>query len=242
MDAITALARRYGLVVIEDAAQAHGARWRCQLAGSLGTVACFSFYPSKNLGAFGDGGAICTNSADLAARARMLRHLGQRRKGEHLMRGYNERLDGLQAALLRVKLPHLDRWNERRREHASSYRALLGDSIRVLEEQAPSRCVYHLFPVRTPDRDAFRARLAARGIETGVHYSPAVPDQPPFQGGRKGPWPEAEAWAAEELSLPMFAELEQAEIARVVDACVLARTAYVGGKRPGSAVRSIERA
>ena len=125
MAALTELAQARALLVFEDAAQAHGARYRGDRAGSLGTAAAFSFYPSKNLGALGDGGAICTNDELLAARVRRLRHLGQRGKGEHVEIGYNERLDALQAALLRVKLPHLDGWNTARRQHAARYRELL---------------------------------------------------------------------------------------------------------------------
>jgi dTDP-4-amino-4,6-dideoxygalactose transaminase len=232
MDALTALARRHGLLVIEDAAQAHGARYAGRRAGSFSAAGCFSFYPSKNLGALGDGGAICTGDAHLAARARALRHLGQRGKGDHVLRGYNERLHGLQAALLRVKLPHLERWNERRRQHAASYRTLLGGSFRLLEENPQSQCIYHLFPVRAADRDGLRAGLAALGIQTAVHYSPAVPDQPPFKPARGGPWPEAGAWAAEELSLPMHPDLEPSEIERVADAV---RVAIAAPARAGHA-------
>src|SRR5437588_4222735 len=200
MDALAALARRHSLLLIEDAAQAHGARRAGRRAGSVGAAGCFSFYPSKNLGALGDGGAICTHDPHIAERARALRDLGRRRKREHRMRGYNERLDGLQAALLRVKLPYLERWNQRRREHAARYRALLGDTLRLLEEKPQSHCTYHLFPVRAADRDGLRAQLAAAGVQTGIHYSPAVPGQPAFERVRGGPWPEAAAWAAEELS------------------------------------------
>jgi dTDP-4-amino-4,6-dideoxygalactose transaminase len=143
----------------------------------------------------------------------------------------------LQAALLRVKLPHLERWNERRRQHAASYRTLLGGSFRLLEENPQSQCTYHLFPVRAADRDGLRAELAALGVQTAVHYSPAVPDQPPFKPARGGPWPEAGAWAAEELSLPMFAELGPDEVARVAEACLLARAGPDGRKRGRAAPR-----
>src|SRR5437588_6631709 len=200
MDALAALTRGHSLLLIEDAAQAHGARRAGRRAGSVGAAGCFSFYPSKNLGALGDGGAICTHDPHIAERARALRDLGRRRKREHRMRGYNERLDGLQAALLRVKLPYLERWNQRRREHAARYRALLGDTLRLLEEKPQSQCTYHLFPVRAAARDGLRADLAAAGVQTGIHYSPAVPGQPAFERVRGGPWPEAAAWAAEELS------------------------------------------
>jgi dTDP-4-amino-4,6-dideoxygalactose transaminase len=188
--------------------------------GSLGAAAGFSFYPSKNLGALGDGGAICTDDATLADRVRELRNLGQRRKGEHVAIGYNERLDGLQAALLRVKLPHLDAWNVARREHAAVYRERLSDRVRVLGERESSPCVYHLFPVRLADRDNVAANLSELNIETGVHYGTAMHRHPAWQGHpmRHGEVPEAEAWAAEELSLPMHPDLEPAEIELVADA------------------------
>jgi dTDP-4-amino-4,6-dideoxygalactose transaminase len=220
MDAVGSFAARHGLAVFEDAAQAHGASDGTGRAGSFGTAGAFSFYPSKNLGALGDGGAICTDDDALAEEARMLRNLGQRRKGEHLRFGATERLDGLQAALLRVKLPHLDAWNAARRDRAHDYREQLGDGPKLLEGRGGETCVYHLFPVRIPDRDALAARLAEHGIETGVHYSPALNRQPPLAGPNAGiPFPEAEAWAAEELSLPIFPELRPEEIERVTEAC-----------------------
>jgi dTDP-4-amino-4,6-dideoxygalactose transaminase len=241
MDALGALAQRHGLLLLEDAAQAHGARHGARRAGSLGTASCFSFYPSKNLGALGDAGAICTSDSSLADRARALRNLGQRRKGEHILPGYNERLDGVQAALLGVKLAHLEGWNERRRAHARDYRQRLAGSLRLLEEKPQSPCVYHLFPVRTPDRGLLRDVLMSHGIETGIHYSPAVPDQPPFCGAHGGPWPEARAWAAEELSLPMFAELDHAEVERVAAACLLACDPGGLGARHETVLRSAGR-
>src|SRR3954469_22746827 len=148
MDALGAVARRHGLIVLEDAAQAHGARYRDGRAGSFGAAAAFSFYPSKNLGALGDGGAICTNDERVAQEARRWRNLGQLGKGDHELPGYNERLDGLQAALLRVKLPHLDAWNVARQARASEYREALGDMLRLLEERPESPSISHLFPVR----------------------------------------------------------------------------------------------
>ena len=154
MDAIEAFARPRGLLVLEDAAQAHGATYHGRRAGSLGDAAAFSFYPSKNLGALGDGGAVCTDDDVLAARLRRLRNLGQRAKGEHVELGYNERLDGLQAALLRVKLAHLDEWNEARRAHAALYRELLEPTITLVEERPESPSVHHLFPARFENRDA----------------------------------------------------------------------------------------
>jgi dTDP-4-amino-4,6-dideoxygalactose transaminase len=220
MDALEAIARRHGLLIFEDAAQAHGATHRDRRAGSVGTAAAFSFYPSKNLGALGDGGAVCTNDAGVAEEARRWRNLGQLAKGDHARLGYNERLDGLQAAFLRAKLPHLDAWNEARRARAGEYREALEGSIRLLEEQAETPSIFHLFPVRLEDRDGAAARLAERGVATGVHYSPTVPAQPPFGAAAPGEFPEAEAWAREELSLPMFESLTPAEVVRVSEACV----------------------
>ena len=218
MDAVTALAKRHGLLVVEDAAQAHGARYGRQRAGSLGDVAGFSFYPSKNLGALGDGGAICTDSDEIAGTARRLRNLGQERKGEHLEAGYNERLDGLQAAFLRVKLAGLEEANAARRVWAAAYRELLPRDCGTLEEDPRGECVYHLFPVRVNNRDEVGARLGERGIATGVHYSRAVPDQPPFAGHRRVDVQRAEQWCEQELSLPMFPELTEDEVRSVGEA------------------------
>jgi dTDP-4-amino-4,6-dideoxygalactose transaminase len=223
MDALAGLAERHGLLICEDAAQAHGATYGGRRAGTFGAAAAFSFYPSKNLGALGDGGAICTNDPELAERARQLRHLGQRAKGEHLLAGYNERLDGLQAALLRVKLPHLDDWNARRRELAALYRELLTDAVALLEEHADSRCVYHLFPIRVARRDVVLERLGREGIACGVHYSPAVHEQPPFAASMPDSPPalgRSSRWAREELSLPLYPELWPEEAARIAERCV----------------------
>ncbi|MBV9818315.1 MAG: DegT/DnrJ/EryC1/StrS family aminotransferase [Solirubrobacterales bacterium] len=221
MDAIGSLADRHDLLILEDAAQAHGATWRGSRAGSLGAVAAFSFYPSKNLGALGDGGAICTRDPELAARARQLRHLGQRGKGEHVLAGFNERLDALQAALLRVKLPHLDGFNARRRQAASVYRGALEGEVGLLHERSESPCIYHLFPIRVADRRRLMDDLAAEGVACQVHYSPAVHEQPPFAGRRRdsADLEQATRWAREELSLPIFPELELAEAQRVAAAC-----------------------
>lgn len=219
MDAIRALAEQHGLFVLEDAAQAHGATYRSQRTGSLGDAAAFSFYPSKNLGALGDGGAICTNDAAIAQRARELRHLGQRRKGEHVAIGANERLDGLQAAFLQAKLPHLDGWNEARRSFALEYDRLLGARGRVLAAGPGSRCVYHLYPIRLAERDRVADQLRAARIATGIHYYPAAHRHPAFedlpQASQPLPLPISEAWAAQQLSLPMGAELTIGELERV---------------------------
>ena len=229
MDALGALARPHGLLVIEDAAQAAGATYRGRRVGSLGAAAGFSFYPGKNLGALGDGGAICTDDARLAARLRRLRNLGQRAKGEHVELGYNERLDGLQAAFLRVKLAYLDEWNEARRDRAARYREALGASTTILEERPESPCTYHLLPTRFENRDHVAGVLRASEIETGVHYAHAV-HQHEAWGAReaaRGRFPIAEAWAAEELSLPMHPDLTELEIERVATAIDVARTVRI---------------
>jgi dTDP-4-amino-4,6-dideoxygalactose transaminase len=221
MDALGELARQRGLLVLEDAAQAHGAGYRGRCVGSLGAAAAFSFYPSKNLGALGDGGAICTDDPEIARRARQLRHLGQRRKHEHVEVGYNERLDGLQAAFLRAKLPHLDDFNRARRACAELYRDGLG-AVRLLEERDHTPSVNHVFPLRVGRRDVAAAHLAARGIETAIHYPTAAHCHPAWQGVLARPridLPAASAWAREELSLPMFPELREQEIECVLDAC-----------------------
>jgi dTDP-3-amino-3,4,6-trideoxy-alpha-D-glucose transaminase len=219
MPAIQSLADRHGLAVFEDACQAHGAECHGRRAGGFGRGAAYSFYPSKNLGALGDGGAICTNDSGLAERARRLRNLGQRRKGEHVVVGANERLDGLQAALLRVKLGGLEAANAARRCHADSYRRMLGTRVRLLEERPETPCVYHVFPVRVADRDRMAADLQAWGIETGVHYPLPLHRQPSLRGLAVAPNELrcAEAWAREELSLPMSPKLEPAEVVAVAN-------------------------
>jgi dTDP-3-amino-3,4,6-trideoxy-alpha-D-glucose transaminase len=221
MESVGQLARRHGLLVFEDAAQAHGARARGTKAGALGAAAAFSFYPSKNLGAIGDAGAITTDDADIAERARSLRNLGQRAKGEHTDAGFNERLDGLQAAVLRIKLERLDEWNEQRRLRATSYVHALDGAARVLDVRTPEACVYHLFPVRVADRDGLRGRLAAAGVETGVHYSRPVHGHAALQSACRPlcDVTNADAWAAEELSLPIYPALAQADIERVSAVC-----------------------
>ncbi len=220
MDTLISLADRHGLLVIEDAAQAHGARYLDRPVGGLGDASAFSFYPSKNLGALGDGGAICTDDAEIAERARRLRNLGQRQKGEHLDAGFNERLDGMQAALLRVKLGALEAGNAERRRHATFYRELLPSSCRPLGEAPGRECVYHLFPIRLERRDAVKEMLAQRGIATGVHYWPAAHRQPPLRSlpSSSARLDVAVRWSEQELSLPMFPELTEAELETVVSA------------------------
>ena len=219
MDSIRELGGRHDLLILEDAAQAHGAAFRGRAVGRLGDAAAFSFYPSKNLGALGDGGAICTNSDELAAKARRLRDIGQHAKGEHVEAGFNERLDGLQAALLRVKLPHLLVGNAARRQHALLYREFLKDDL-LLHESPHTTCVYHLFPILVEDPDDTASSLLQAGVETGFHYRVAASDHPLWESRYAGAeLDHARHWAAHELSLPMFPELEEHEVLRVISAC-----------------------
>ena len=218
MGRLRELADRHQLFLLEDAAQAHGAIWQGKRAGSLGDAAAFSFYPSKNLGAMGDGGAVTTPNPAFAEQLVRLRNLGQRRKGEHVVLGYNERLDGLQAGILRVKLGRLDGWNERRRHNAARLLELLGDDVRTLVEREGSQSALHLFPVRVAGRDSVAEHLGRAGVASGVHYSPSVPRHEAILALGLTPdsleIPESDAWAAEELSLPFFAEAREDELAR----------------------------
>ena len=219
VDEIRDVARRHDLFLLEDAAQAHGAAKDGRRAGSFGDAAGFSFYPSKNLGAYGDGGAVVTDDDELADRVRMLRHLGQRTKSRHEVLGTNSRLDTLQAAVLRVKLRALDRRNEARRRSADRYRTRLADLPLVVPQAPlePSRHVYHLFVVRVAARDLVQQRLAAAGIQTGVHYPRPVHLQEAYLnlGIPPGSCPVAEALSNEVLSLPMFPSLTEDQIDRV---------------------------
>lgn len=220
MDPILDIASRRGLVVIEDAAQAVGAEYRGRRAGSLGHLACFSFYPSKNLGACGEGGAVTTSDPAYARRLRMLRNWGQETKYEHLIRGNNLRLQGFQGAILRVKLRYLEEWTEARRRHAKRYDALLTDAgIPVPHVRPDVRHVYHLYTVRVAERDAVREELRRRGVETGVHYPIPVHLQPAYAdlGYGPGDFPESERAGREVLSLPMFAELSDDQVRTVVE-------------------------
>ena len=214
MDAILEIARQHNVRVIEDAAQAHGAEYRGKRAGSMGDVACFSFFPSKNLGAYGDAGALITNDDEFAARARLLRDHGRRDKYEHLIVGYGYRLDALQAAILGAKLPHLDAWNVRRRAIADYYSELLSNT-EIVPPYAPSHItpVYHIYAVRAKNRDGLRAHLKSRSIETGIHYPIPLHLQPVYVnlGYARGDFPHAEQVANEELSLPMYPELTDAQ-------------------------------
>jgi len=215
MDPILDVARRHNLVVVEDACQAHGARYKGRRAGSMGHLAAFSFYPAKNLGAYGDAGAVVTDDEALAHRLDLLRNHGQKSKYEHVMEGYCSRLDTLQAAVLRVKLRHLDAWNARRRQVAAWYNERLADLPVVRPHVMPgAEHVYHLYVIRTERRDALREFLAARGIGTGMHYPIPLPLTEAYAGlgFRRGQFPVTERLAGEILSLPMFAEMTEAQV------------------------------
>jgi dTDP-3-amino-3,4,6-trideoxy-alpha-D-glucose transaminase len=215
---LQALARRRGILLLEDAAQAHGARYGEARAGGLGHAAAFSFYPSKNLGALGDGGAICTDDDGLAAQARRLRDLGRDVDGVHRARGSNERLDELQAAFLRTKLPFLDGWISARRAIAEEYLAGLEGEVEVLEESPDSPCTYHVFPVRVSRRDQLAGELTRAGIATRIHYPLALPDQPALHDLRPTrPVATARDWARRELSLPIFPGMRRDEVESVVE-------------------------
>jgi dTDP-4-amino-4,6-dideoxygalactose transaminase len=221
MDPILEVAGRHGLRVIEDAAQAHGTLYKGRSCGSLGSIGCFSFYPGKNLGAYGDGGMVTTDDPDLAARLRRLRNYGQTAKYRHTEKGLNARLDTIQAAILSVKLRHLPRWNKARGAYANGYRDLLcgvGD-LTFQQEALYSTHVYHLFILETEWRDALREHLEPRGIQTGIHYPTPIHLQPAYKelAYGEGDFPEAERLAKRMLSLPMFPELRREQIEWVTE-------------------------
>jgi dTDP-4-amino-4,6-dideoxygalactose transaminase len=225
MDAISRVAQRAGIAVIEDAAQAHGAAWRGRRAGSIGHVGCFSFYPGKNLGAFGDAGAVVTSDAALAARLRSLRDHG-RAGGSHYDHAYvgtNSRLDAVQAVVLSAKLELLDAWNSARRAVAAQYRAAMAvTNIDVVAEAAGGCGVYHLAVVRMPQRERVRGWLAERGIATGIHYPTPIHQLAPYQHLADGSLPVVEQAATEVLSLPMFPHMTQEQVGRVCRAVQIA--------------------
>jgi dTDP-4-amino-4,6-dideoxygalactose transaminase len=218
MDPIRQLADKHGLVVIEDACQAHGARYKGRRAGSLGHAAAFSFYPGKNLGAYGDGGMVVTNDRNIAKRLEMLRNYGQKEKYHHLFRGYNRRLDTLQAAILRVKLKYLEKWNAARRWNAETYHKLLeGSGILTPVEASGVESVWHLYVIRTEQRDLLREHLVSHGVNASIHYPIPIHLQPAYNdlGYRQGAFPVTEACAQQILSLPMYAELTPNQIETV---------------------------
>jgi dTDP-4-amino-4,6-dideoxygalactose transaminase len=231
MDPIVAIAQRHGLTVIEDAAQAHGARYKGRPCGSIGQLAGFSFYPGKNLGAYGEGGAAVTSDPAFARTMRLLRSWGEERRYEHAIKAFNFRMDGIQGAILRVKLRHLEDWTEARRARAADYRQAFANSdVRVPVEAEGCRHVYHVYAVRLRNRDATRLRLQEKGIQTGVHYPIPVHLQPAYAdlGYRGGDFPVAEEVASEVLSLPMFPEMTSAQVFEVAEAVLAAEAAPVG--------------
>ncbi len=221
MDELSALTGKHGIHLLEDACQAHGAEYRGRRAGSLGVAGCFSFYPGKNLGAYGEGGAVTTNDPAIAERVRMLRDHGQSQKYVHVFEGYNGRLDTLQCAILRVKLRHLDDWNRKRRERAELYGKLLGDGLPVtVPAELPGRKhVYHLYVIRLRNRDRVRAELANHGIQTGLHYPVPLSRQNAYakHAFATQTFPVTDECADTILSLPMYAELDLSDITYVGD-------------------------
>ena len=230
LDPILEIARKHNLVVIEDACQAHAAEYKSRRVGGIGDAGCFSFYPSKNLGAFGEGGAVVTNNPEYARKIRMLRDWGQEKKYYHVLKGFNYRMEGFQGAILRVKLRHLAAWSEARRERAAAYDRLLAGNELVQAPAAPAngKHVYHIYAVRTNDRAGLMRTLQANGIGTGIHYPIPVHLQEAHAdlGYKKGDFPESERAADQVLSLPMFPELAITDV-EVVAAAITQET-YVG--------------
>lgn len=219
MDRITEIARRHDLRIVEDACQAHGAEYKGRRAGSIGDIGCFSFYPGKNLGAYGDGGAITTNDSRVAERIRMLRNYGESQKYYHDSKGFNSRLDGIQAAILRVKLNKLDIWNERRRGNAKIYNELLGDlDVMMPTERDYAKHVYHLYVIHVPKREDLLSYLKSKGIYASIHYPIPIHLQKAYLdlNCSPGAFPMTERYAEEIISLPMFPELTVEQIEYVV--------------------------
>jgi dTDP-4-amino-4,6-dideoxygalactose transaminase len=230
MDPILEVAKRHNLIVIEDAAQAHGAQYKGRVVGSIGELGCFSFYPGKNLGAYGEGGAVTTSNPEYARTIRMLRDWGAEKKYEHLLKGYNYRMEGLQGAVLGVKLKHLESWTAARRAHALRYTELLaGSGVTTPVEMPYAGHVWHVYTVRTAERDELQQALSAAGVQTGIHYPIPVHLQPAYAdlGYRAGDFPHAEAAAKQVLSLPMFPEMTEAQLQEVVAAVASGRVASV---------------
>ena len=234
MDPILEIARRRGIPVIEDAAQAHGARYKGRPVGSFGGMACYSFYPGKNLGAYGEGGMVVTSNPEFAGFIRKMRDWGQSRRYYHDLRGFNYRLEGIQGAILRVKLRHLEAWTEARRANAAIYgQALAGLGVGLPREMPHSRHVYHVYAVRVPHRDAVVEAMTAAGVQTGVHYPIPVHLQDAYRDERypEGSFPVSETVAREVLSLPMFPELTRAQIEEVAAAMQRALAAAAPASR-----------
>lgn len=233
MDPILEIARRHGMVVIEDGAQAHGAEYKGRRTGGIADLGCFSFYPGKNLGAYGEGGMVVTSNPDFTRTIRMLRDWGAERKYQHELRGYNYRMEGLQGAILRVKLQYLEKWTEARRDHARAYsRLLAGSVVETPAEMSYARHVYHVYTVRSAVRDQLAARLNARAVQTGIHYPIPVHLQKAYAEPRykAGDFPVSERLSQQVLSLPMFAELSNEQVESVCEAVRCEAAAATGGR------------
>lgn len=221
MDPILEIAREYELEVIEDACQAHGAEYKSKMAGSLGDAGCFSFYPTKNLGAYGDSGMVITNDSDIAEKLRKLRNYGEEKKYRAVIKGFNSRLDEIQAAVLKVKLTHLNRWNEIRQNYAGLYNSLLKDSLVTIPiEKKYAKHVYHLYVIRTQKRNKLQEWLKEKGIATITHYPEPIHLQQAYRdlGYENGDFPITEKFAEEILSLPMYPELTEEQIEYICQA------------------------
>ena len=220
MDSILNIANRYGLLVIEDACQAHGAKYGRRKVGSFGAMGCFSFYPTKNLGGYGDGGMVVTDHHKYDQKLRLLRCYGEREKYQHILKGHNSRLDEIQAAILRVKLKHLDQWNEARRKKAELYTKMLSPSGVICPwEKKGVRHVYHLYTIETGKRDTLQTFLKKKGVETLIHYPIPIPFQRAYRelGYRRGDLPLTNRWSHKILSLPFFPEMEESEMEEVAE-------------------------
>jgi dTDP-4-amino-4,6-dideoxygalactose transaminase len=236
MDSLLEIARRRKLIVIEDAAQAHGAEYKGRRAGSMGDFGCFSFYPGKNLGAYGEGGLVTVSKVEHARTVRLLRNWGEEKRYQ-LLAGYNYRMEGMQGAILRVKLRHLEQWTEARRAHAAQYDKLLaGSGVQTPAQMPYARHVYHVYAVRVRERAESQQKLTEAGVQTGIHYPTPVHLQPAYAslGYKRGDFPHAEAAAAEVLSLPMFPEMTSEQVEQVVAAVRAAarQRAHVGQGNP----------
>jgi len=220
MDSILEIANRYDLIVIEDACQAHGAAYGKRKVGSFGIMGCFSFYPTKNLGGYGDGGMVVTNDKKYDRKLRLLRCYGERKKYHHVLKGHNSRLDEIQAATLRVKLRYLDQWNEERRTKARTYTKKLSPlGVVCPSEKGGIQPIYHLYGIKTEKRDSLQAFLKTKGIETLIHYPIPIPFQKAYQElrHRRRDFPVTHQWARRILSLPFFPEIKKHEIEEVTE-------------------------
>ena len=220
MSPILDIAKKHNLNVVEDACQAHGAEYIGKKCGSLGTIGCFSFFPGKNLGAYGDGGAVTTNDPEIDEKIRLLRDYGQKKKYHHELKGFNNRLDAMQAAILNTKLRHLDKWNNQRRKNAKLYNELLANAERIITpvEREDTKHVYHLYVIRSKIRGRLAEHLQSKGISVGIHYPIPIHMQKAYLdvGYEKGSFPVTEEYSGTILSLPMFAELNEEEIKYIV--------------------------